>query len=92
MACAERFITLLELTQLCDMPEREHTGMEVSASIRQFTGGYSIVVRDGVNEFVLGQNASPRPFRCIEDALELLTDVPHLQADVSIDLRHWNTH
>jgi hypothetical protein len=82
--------TLDDLERLCDMPERNETGQEVEVIITPHTTGYTLIAKDVPFTLdVVDENEQPLVFRSIEQALDRLSEIPHLLPMVKIDLAAW---
>ncbi|MBR8165837.1 hypothetical protein KDW98_32410 [Burkholderia vietnamiensis] len=83
-------VTLDELAELCDMPERNQTGQEVEAIITPHATGYTLIAKDAPFSLaVVDENRQPVVFRSIEQALDRLSEIPYLLPMVKIDLAAW---
>jgi len=83
-------VTLDELAELCDMPERNQTGKEVEAVITPHATGYTLIAKDApLSLAVVDENRQPVVFRSIEQALDRLSEIPYLLPMVKIDLAAW---
>lgn len=83
-------ITLEDLERLCDEPERNQSGKEVEAVIKQHASGYIVMAYDRPLTYtVVNDNGAPLLFRSIEQAIDRLSDVPYLLPTIKIDATDW---
>lgn len=83
----QRFISLVEFADLCDDPARDRPGRsDVRAILDLYPDvGFFLSARDGARVYqVVDVSGQQVRFRTIEGALQLLQDVHHLSADISV--------
>lgn len=87
-------LTIGELEELCDDPKRNESGQEVQAVLTSSNSGFVLTARDCKLIYeIIDRHGRPMMFRSIEQALDVLSDVPHLLSEVAIDIANWRlTH
>lgn len=83
-------LSMGELEELCDDPARNESGQEVQAVLTPHNSGFVLTARDGGLTYdVIDRHGRPMIFRSIEQALDVLSDVPHLLPEVAINIIRW---
>jgi hypothetical protein len=86
-------LTIGGLEELCDDPARNESGQEVQAVLTPHDSGYLLTVRDGRLVYkILNQRGRQMKFRSIDQALDTLSDVPHLLPEVAINVAQWSIY
>lgn len=83
-------LTIWGLEELCDDPARNGSGLEVQAVLTPHDSGFLLTARDdGLVYKVIDEHGRQMTFRSIDQALDTLSDVPHLLPEVVINIMRW---
>lgn len=83
-------LTFAGLEELCDDPKRNESGQEVQAVLMPHKSGFALSARDDELTYeIIDERGRQMTFRSIDQALDTLSDVPHLLPEIVIDTRHW---
>jgi hypothetical protein len=83
-------ITIEQLIDLCDDPKRNMPDSVEVRAILTFdeANGFFLSAQDDENVYSIRQpSGEPLKFRTIEQAIELLQDIPYLCSDVRLDIK-----